>query len=137
MADEGADTEIQENELLALESIYDKTQFIRSVEEPGGQFNITLELPIPFVLKVSDKYLRRNVEPKHEKRNRPSTGVGDQDARQQDNDGDQYEQLDVEYLPPLVLNFSFPVDYPSRSPPNYSLSCKWLNEVQVGIIDFN
>ncbi|KAJ8419126.1 hypothetical protein AAFF_G00006250 [Aldrovandia affinis] len=36
----------------------------------------------------------------------------------------------VSFLPPLVLNFELPMDYPSRSSPLHTLNCKWLSEVQ-------
>lgn len=36
------------------------------------------------------------------------------------------------FLPPLVLNFELPPDYPSTSPPAFTLSSKWLSPAQVG-----
>ena len=38
----------------------------------------------------------------------------------------------VKHLPPILLNFELPSDYPSVSPPNFTLSCKWLTNKQVG-----
>lgn len=35
------------------------------------------------------------------------------------------------FLPPLVLNFELPPDYPSTSPPAFTLSSKWLSPAQV------
>ena len=35
------------------------------------------------------------------------------------------------FLPPLVLNFELPPDYPSSSPPSFTLSGKWLSPTQV------
>jgi len=35
------------------------------------------------------------------------------------------------FLPPLVLNFELPPDYPSTSPPAFTLSGKWLSQAQV------
>ena len=40
----------------------------------------------------------------------------------------------VKFLPPIELNFQYPKDYPSVSSPEFTLSCKWLNRKQVGII---
>ncbi|XP_043925216.1 E3 ubiquitin-protein ligase RNF14-like isoform X2 [Protopterus annectens] len=43
------------------------------------------------------------------------------------------EQLEyiVEFLPPIILRFDLPVDYPSASAPAFTLHCKWLSESQV------
>lgn len=45
-----SDSESQEDELLALASIYDENTFSSSTEKgsPGGQFSAVLELPEPF-----------------------------------------------------------------------------------------
>ncbi|XP_043925214.1 E3 ubiquitin-protein ligase RNF14-like isoform X1 [Protopterus annectens] len=43
------------------------------------------------------------------------------------------EQLEyiVEFLPPIILRFDLPVDYPSASAPAFTLHCKWLSESQL------
>ena len=116
------DVEQQEDELLALASIYDERIFIQSSEEKGGQFNVFLELPKPFELKILARYLPKD---SGSKRNRTHEGANG--ARKTD----RSELLEVEYLPPIVLNFRFPEDYPSRNPPLFTLSCKWLTVFQV------
>ena len=113
------DVEQQEDELLALASIYDERIFIQSSEEKGGQFNVFLELPKPFKLKIQSRYLPKD---SRSKKNRTRGGA---------NGAENFELLEVEYLPPLVLNFRFPKDYPSRSSPLFTLSCKWLTVFQV------
>ncbi|XP_039284675.1 E3 ubiquitin-protein ligase RNF14 [Nilaparvata lugens] len=35
--------------------------------------------------------------------------------------------LSVSYLPPIELDLELPKDYPSKSPPCYSISCMWLS----------
>ena len=117
-----ADGEQQEDELLALASIYDERIFIQSSEEKGGQFNVFLELPKPFQLKIQSRYL-----PKNSRRKKIGTSESANAAQKTEN----YEVLEVDYLPPIVLNFRFPEDYPSRSPPLFTLSCKWLTVFQV------
>ena len=103
------DKEEQENELLALEAIYEERQFIRSKEEIGGEIKIFLDVPQPFkIIFASSK----------------SNGTAT-------NEGESPSELEVNFLPPIVLNFSYPPDYPSANPPNYTLSCKWLNRSQV------
>lgn len=37
----------------------------------------------------------------------------------------------LKHLPPLILDFQLPPDYPSDNPPQFTLSCKWLNRKQV------
>ena len=39
--------------------------------------------------------------------------------------------LPIEYLSPIVLDYQLPKTYPSQSPPNFTLSCKWLRLDQV------
>lgn len=40
----------------------------------------------------------------------------------------------VSFLPPLVLNFELPADYPSTSPPIFNLSSKWMTVAQVTLL---
>ena len=116
------DAEQQEDELLALASIYDERIFIQSSEEKGGQFNVFLELPKRFELKVRSRYLPKD------SRSTKNRSNGSANAAEKT---DSFELLEVEYLPPIVLNFRFPEDYPSRNPPLFTLSCKWLTVFQV------
>ncbi len=37
----------------------------------------------------------------------------------------------MSFLPPLLLTFELPEDYPSSSPPSFTLSCSWLTLTQV------
>ena len=50
-----SDREAQEDELLALESIYDSQIFVATTEGeiPGGQFVAHLDLPSSFFVKVA------------------------------------------------------------------------------------
>jgi len=119
------DIEQQEDELLALASIYDERIFIQSSEEKGGQFNVFLELPKPFKLRIQSRYLPRS--------NKSRTREGANGAERTES----FDLLTVEYLPPIVLNFRFPEHYPSKSPPLFTLSCKWLTVFQVRQIKRN
>ncbi|KAH0629750.1 hypothetical protein JD844_012088 [Phrynosoma platyrhinos] len=98
------DKEAQEDELLALASIYDEDEFKRAQSVQGGETRISVELPKNFTLFLS---------------------------------GNQTETLlnkfecTVCFLPPIVLNFEFPADYPSSSPPAFTLSSKWLSQTQL------
>ena len=115
MAEECSDLESQEDELLALVSIFDEKAFTRSDDENGGQFNAFLDLPKPFQVCVHKGKLQK------------------ESAENTKSKSSKLEMLEVEFLPPVVLNFRFPKDYPSASPPLYSLSCKWLTVFQVKI----
>lgn len=91
------DREAQDDELLALASIYDE-EFHRAETVQGGEFRVCLELPPDFRLVVK---------------------------------GEREVEYDVCFLPPLVLNFELPADYPSSSPPTFSLSSKWMTRAQM------
>ncbi|XP_020780703.1 E3 ubiquitin-protein ligase RNF14 [Boleophthalmus pectinirostris] len=95
------DKEAQEDELLALASIYDEEEFRRAEGTQGGEVQMCVELPADF--KVVTK-------------------------------GDKQTEYNVCFLPPLVLNFEFPEDYPSTSPPQYTLSSKWMTRAQMSAL---
>ncbi|KAL4659747.1 E3 ubiquitin-protein ligase RNF14 [Arapaima gigas] len=92
------DQEAQEDELLALASIYDEKEFCRAESTQGGEIQACVELPKDFKIYVK---------------------------------GDKHPQYSVCFLPPLVLNFELPPDYPSSSAPVFTLSSKWLSRVQL------
>ncbi|XP_045622435.2 E3 ubiquitin-protein ligase RNF14 isoform X1 [Procambarus clarkii] len=108
------DTEEQDDELLALASIYEES--FTSVQDQetgpmetqdfirGGELAIHLELPPDFTL------LTRH------------TG---------ENGEVQEQSYVVEHLPAIYLHFTFPATYPSKHPPSFTLSCKWLNRAQL------
>ncbi|XP_006877506.1 PREDICTED: E3 ubiquitin-protein ligase RNF14-like [Chrysochloris asiatica] len=99
------DREAQEDELLALSSIYDGDEFKRSECTQGGESTIYLDLPENFMVFVSDN---------------GADGL--------QNNGKEHM---VCFLPPLVLSFELPSDYPSNSPPSFTLSGKWLSVTQL------
>lgn len=45
--------------------------------------------------------------------------------------GEILSQYEISFLPPLLLNFDLPEDYPSSSPPSFTLTCSWLSHTQV------
>uniref|UniRef100_A0A6J0URH0 RBR-type E3 ubiquitin transferase n=1 Tax=Pogona vitticeps TaxID=103695 RepID=A0A6J0URH0_9SAUR len=99
------DKEAQEDELLALASIYDEDEFRRAESVQGGETRISVDLPQNFSISV----------------------------RGNQTDGLQNSNFEcmVCFLPPVVLNFEFPEDYPSTSPPVFTLSSKWLSRAQL------
>ena len=100
------DEEEQQDELVALEAIYGKTVFTRSLEEPGGEVRLHVDMEQPCNLSFESAGGRKELS-------------------------DKIPEMEVKYLPPVVLNFSYPTNYPSSDPPMFALSCKWLNEMQV------
>lgn len=132
-----SDLESQIDELLALESIYDQTCFrtsrptdgltpdqLRKDELLAGFFTAEINFSSPVVVKLKS-VIRKNQE------NNPLCDTPAQASSSQcDNNSNTLEvtSLDVEVtsLPPIVLNFEFPRDYPSSSAPNFSLTSKWM-----------
>lgn len=112
---EEAASESQEDELIALSSIYDDKIFTRL--ENGGEVRISLKVPDDF--KVTNI---ANIASKRTEMNADETS--------QNNDV-ICNVFPVKYLPPLVLNFVYPPGYPLSDPPQYTLKCKWLNVKQV------
>uniref|UniRef100_A0A8C0MA56 E3 ubiquitin-protein ligase RNF14 n=2 Tax=Boreoeutheria TaxID=1437010 RepID=A0A8C0MA56_CANLF len=102
------DREAQEDELLALASIYDGDEFRKAESVQGGETRIYLDLPQNFKIFVS----------------------GNSNECLQ-NGGFEYT---ICFLPPLVLNFELPPDYPSSSPPSFTLSGKWLSPTQLSAL---
>ncbi|XP_040006892.1 E3 ubiquitin-protein ligase RNF14 [Xiphias gladius] len=92
------DKEAQEDELLALASIYDDEEFRRADLAQGGEIQLCLELPPDFKIVVK---------------------------------GEKQTEYNVCFLPPLVLNFELPANYPSTSSPVFTLSSKWMTRAQM------
>ncbi|KAI8508708.1 E3 ubiquitin-protein ligase rnf14 [Branchiostoma belcheri] len=101
------DQEAQENELLALSSIYDDSVFMAAEDGTGGQFCSIIDLPENFQVKAP--------APPGESGNKATV-------------------IPVKYLPPIILHFQYPADYPSCSAPQFTLSCKWLTLQQLTLL---
>nr|XP_020509087.1 E3 ubiquitin-protein ligase RNF14-like [Labrus bergylta] len=94
-----ADREEQEDELLALHSIFDSDEFVRDESKFAGEIRVSVELPGDFTVVLKE--------------------------------GETLRQYEISYLPPLCLTFELPEDYPSSSPPSFSLTCSWLTHTQI------
>lgn len=108
------DSEEQEDELMALASIYEDsfTLVENDAQEGdsslrGGELEITLDLPESFTCCIK----RAN-----------GNGVMETLSHR------------VEYLPAIYLHFTFPKDYPSNCAPNFTVSCKWLNRKSLSAL---
>ncbi|MBN3302497.1 RNF14 ligase, partial [Amia calva] len=95
------DLEAQEDELLALASIYNEDEFLRAESAQGGEIRVCPQLPHNF--RIFGK-------------------------------GEEHIEYAVSFLPPVVLNFELPSDYPSNSSPVFTVSSTWLSRVQLGAV---
>ncbi|XP_040200547.1 E3 ubiquitin-protein ligase RNF14 isoform X1 [Rana temporaria] len=100
--------EAQEDELLALSSIYSEDEFKRADTAPGGEIQVCLELPPNFKISVKSNSAANSIV-------------------------ESFEGT-VLFLPPIVLNFELPPGYPSTTCPIFTLSCKWLSSKQLTLL---
>ncbi|KAK9508202.1 hypothetical protein O3M35_007918 [Rhynocoris fuscipes] len=100
------DRENQVDEICVLESIYtDEELFVAKDEEPiSGHFVAYHSLPDGFY--VTYKNFKENTMTK----------------------------LPVSHLPPITLKFKLPSDYPSKSMPDFELSCMWLSVKKLNLL---
>ncbi|XP_034439482.1 E3 ubiquitin-protein ligase RNF14-like isoform X2 [Hippoglossus hippoglossus] len=89
-----SDLEEQEDELLALLSIFGPEEFVRNESSPAGEIRVSVELPADFTVALTE--------------------------------GGTVRQYELSSLPPLLLTFELPADYPSSSPPSFTLTCSWM-----------
>ncbi|XP_077462774.1 E3 ubiquitin-protein ligase RNF14-like [Stigmatopora argus] len=93
------DLEEQENELLALLSIFGPEEFIRHESNSAGELRVPVLLPSGYKVALRE--------------------------------GDTLKQYEISFLPTLHLTFELPENYPSSSPPDFTLCCSWLTQKQL------
>ncbi|KAG7276324.1 hypothetical protein CRUP_024354 [Coryphaenoides rupestris] len=100
------DLEAQEDELLALGSIFGPEVLVRAADDgapssaaAAGELRVSVELPQDFFIAVKD--------------------------------GDALVYFGISSLPPLTVRFELPEDYPSSAPPSSTLTCGWLTHTQI------
>ena len=104
------DLESQQDEILALQSIYDRNEF-RTNNDNQGIFTANVQPSVDLVqLILPDCSNVPNCLQHLSVKNRDRV------------------VYNVKYLPPIVLKFEYPLSYPSSSHPKLSLSCIWLPE---------
>lgn len=54
MSDTGIDLEQQEDELLALHSIFSSDEFVRTESKPAGEIRVLVELPADFTVVLTE-----------------------------------------------------------------------------------
>ncbi|XP_077390090.1 E3 ubiquitin-protein ligase RNF14-like [Festucalex cinctus] len=95
-------TEEQENELLALQSIFGSDEFARHESKSSGELRVSAELPSGYLVALRE--------------------------------GETLKQYKISFLPPLLLTFELPEDYPSCAPPSFTLRCNWLTRKQLAVL---
>ncbi|XP_071342601.1 E3 ubiquitin-protein ligase RNF14-like [Trachinotus anak] len=49
-------------------------------------------------------------------------------------EGEVVRRYEISFLPPLLLTFELPENYPSSSPPSFTLACSWLTDTQLSAL---
>lgn len=94
------DYEKQKDEVTALESIYNEEEF--SYREENDRFDCTFKIFVNLPTKYHLTY---------------------KDLRYEQ---DTAQEMQISYLPPLILHVTLPEDYPSTSVPSFTLCSSWL-----------
>ncbi|XP_037489481.1 E3 ubiquitin-protein ligase RNF14-like [Triticum dicoccoides] len=115
----------QDDELMALEAIYgdDLVEF----ESRGGlrYFQIYIRYDLPDGAELCAKLSSLGENSKH-------GGCPDGGSEDHENKPDEFSYTsNFEYLPPLVLTCLLPKSYPSKDPPCFTLTAKWMDEHNV------
>lgn len=105
--------QLQEDELLAMESIYGENVFV--LDRQGGlrtfQIRIHIEDPVEFTVTAK---LYSSLDK----------------LRSESSDEFSYS-FKVQYLPPILLTCLLPKSYPSHSPPCFTISVQWLDACRI------
>ncbi|KAJ3680675.1 hypothetical protein LUZ60_016953 [Juncus effusus] len=116
----------QEDELLALEAIYQDN--LRIFDKQGDllSFQISVHCDVPEGFKVSTKF--------HSGTNTFKPSNNADVASDQNSDEEFLYSFEVQFLPPIVLTCILPKSYPSHKPPYFTISTQFLNESKISSI---
>ncbi|XP_071692938.1 uncharacterized protein [Rutidosis leptorrhynchoides] len=106
--------QLQEDEVLAMESIYGENMFILDKQNGLRCFQIHIHFETPEQLTFSTKL------------NSPQNLNTDTD-----NSDDFSYSFEVKYIPPIILTCLLPKSYPTHLPPYFTISVKWLNSSKI------
>ncbi|PQQ16694.1 E3 ubiquitin-protein ligase RNF14 [Prunus yedoensis var. nudiflora] len=108
------DDQAQEDELLAMESIYGDDFFI--FERQGGcrSFQIHIHIEAPGEIAVTTKL----------------NSSSDLKTRS-DSSGEFSYSFKAQHLPPIMLTCLLPKSYPSHLPPYFTISVQWLHSSKI------
>ncbi|XP_057977348.1 uncharacterized protein LOC131164283 isoform X1 [Malania oleifera] len=109
--------QLQEDELLAMESIYGDNAFILSREKGLRCFKIHIHIEDPGELTISAKLNSSS------------------DSKNKSEVSDEFSySFKVQHLPPIVLTCLLPKSYPSHLPPYFTISALWLDTARISNI---
>ncbi|BES94183.1 IBR [Nesidiocoris tenuis] len=103
-----SDQEEQDDEACVLQSIYNEEELAITTEEDGlksGKFFAFVNLPKGFCIKYKARF-----------------------------DDSEFLVVPVDHLPPILLSFKLPKNYPSESMPEFTLSCVWMTVRKLVIL---
>ncbi|KAH7514989.1 uncharacterized protein LOC107431208 [Ziziphus jujuba] len=106
--------QLQEDELLAMESIYGENLFILDKQRDLRSFQIHIHIELPNEITVITNL----------------SSSGDLKTITDNSDYFSYS-FKVQYLPPIVLTCLLPKSYPSHLPPHFTLSVRWLDSIRI------
>ncbi|CAA0828656.1 NDR1/HIN1-like 8 [Striga hermonthica] len=107
--------QLQEDELLAMESIYGEKLYI--LENQGGlkRFQVHIHVEVPQGLGITTTFNNSSFVEK-----------GREDATT-----DFSYSFRVEYLPPILLTCLLPKSYPSKCAPQFTIYVQWLEHTNI------
>lgn len=103
----------QEDELLAMESIYGDNIFFLDKQNGLRSFQIHIHIETPSEITVSVKL--------------NSSAVSEAN----DDSSEFSYSFKVKYLPPIILTCILPISYPSHLPPYFTISARWLSSTKI------
>ncbi|KAK9120533.1 hypothetical protein Syun_018150 [Stephania yunnanensis] len=117
-------SQLQEDELLALEAIYGENVVFLNREEGLRTFQMHIHVQAPDEITVSTKLHNFNEVLKIKKTTSAS------EAETSSSGGFLYS-FKVQHLPPIVLTCSLPKSYPSHNPPHFTIYVEWLDYLRI------
>uniref|UniRef100_A0A2P2LT53 RBR-type E3 ubiquitin transferase n=1 Tax=Rhizophora mucronata TaxID=61149 RepID=A0A2P2LT53_RHIMU len=106
--------QLQEDELLALESIYGDNAFVLDRQRHLRVFQIHIHIEAPGSFTIT-------------------ANLNSMGGLRMKSDGshDFLYSFKLEYLPPIVLTCLLPKSYPSHLPPYFTISVQWLDSIRI------
>ncbi|XP_025110620.1 E3 ubiquitin-protein ligase RNF14-like isoform X2 [Pomacea canaliculata] len=137
----------QKDEIIALQSIFegDIEERICVLSEPDscGSGQYVIQAKVPFEMNVKECQVDIWI-PTGDTPSIDEQGASAADGPPQLGQGISLERtlsgqkwsgsFKVQFLPPLTLDLTFPSDYPSHSPPSFTVSSIWLSGNQLSLL---
>ncbi|CAN6276785.1 unnamed protein product [Urochloa humidicola] len=109
----------QEDELMALEAIYGDDLAVFENKGRLRYFQIYIHYDVADGVEVCAKLSAPNAS---------TSDVGCFDGSEHDSGPDEFSYTcNFEYLPPLILTCLLPKSYPSKDPPSFAVTAKWMD----------